>query len=53
MELDLVPEAPTTGVPVLDHLIAEGRAIPPVVPEPVSIRSVWSNVRGGQPDAPS
>lgn len=31
----LVPAAPTTGVPVLDRLIAQGRAVPATAPGPI------------------
>lgn len=31
----LVPSVPTTGVPQLDRLIAQGRAIPAAVPGPI------------------
>jgi prevent-host-death family protein len=31
----LVPAVPTTGVPLLDQLIAQGRAIPAAAPGPI------------------
>jgi prevent-host-death family protein len=31
----LVPAAPTTGVPALDRLIAQGRAVPATAPGPI------------------
>lgn len=31
----LVPAAPTTGVPALDRLIAQGRAMPATAPGPI------------------
>ena len=31
----LVPAVPTTGVPLLDQLIAQGRAIPATAPGPI------------------
>jgi prevent-host-death family protein len=31
----LVPAAPTTGVPLLDELIAQGRAVPAANPGPI------------------
>jgi prevent-host-death family protein len=31
----IVPDAPTTGVPLLDELIAQGRAIPAANPGPI------------------